>query len=90
MLEIRDLNVTFQTEDGPVYAVRGVDLDVAAGEVLGIVGESGSGKSVTMLATLGLLPQDGEGHRFGEVPGRGAHRAQAQGACSTSGARASR
>ena len=57
MLEIRDLNVTFQTEDGPVYAVRGVDLDVAAGEVLGIVGESGSGKSVTMLAMLGLLPR---------------------------------
>jgi oligopeptide/dipeptide ABC transporter ATP-binding protein len=57
VLEIRDLNVTFKTEDGPVYAVRGINLDVAAGEVLGIVGESGSGKSVTMLATLGLLPR---------------------------------
>ena len=57
VLQIRDLHVTFRTEDGPVYAVRGVDLDVAAGEVLGIVGESGSGKSVTMLALLGLLPR---------------------------------
>jgi len=57
VLEIRDLNVTFKTEDGPVYAVRGFDLDLDAGEVLGIVGESGSGKSVTMLAVLGLLPR---------------------------------
>ena len=36
--------------------MRGVDLTLAAGEVLGIVGESGSGKTVTMLAVLGLLP----------------------------------
>jgi peptide/nickel transport system ATP-binding protein len=57
VLEIRDLHVTFRTEDGPVYAVRGVDMEVSAGEVLGIVGESGSGKSVTMLAVLGLLPR---------------------------------
>src|SRR5262245_968123 len=57
VLQIRDLHVTFKTEDGPVYAVRGVDLDIAEGEVLGIVGESGSGKSVTMLSVLGLLPK---------------------------------
>ena len=57
VLELKDLNVTFKTEDGPVYAVRGVDLELRSGEVLGIVGESGSGKSVTMLATLGLLPR---------------------------------
>ena len=57
VLELRDLNVTFKTEDGPVYAVRGIDLDLNAGEVLGVVGESGSGKSVTMLAVLGLLPR---------------------------------
>jgi peptide/nickel transport system ATP-binding protein len=57
VLEIRDLAVTFKTEEGPVSAVRGLDLDLHAGEVLGIVGESGSGKSVTMLAVLGLLPK---------------------------------
>ena len=57
VLEIDDLHVTFKTEDGPVYAVRGVDLAVHEGETLGVVGESGSGKSVTMLAAMGLLPR---------------------------------
>jgi oligopeptide/dipeptide ABC transporter ATP-binding protein len=57
VLQIRNLDVSFKTEDGIVHAVRGLDLDLRAGEVLGIVGESGSGKSVTMLAVLGLLPK---------------------------------
>ena len=56
VLEITDLHVTFPTDEGPVYAVRGVDLAVYERESLGIVGESGSGKSVTMLAAMGLLP----------------------------------
>ncbi|NCU86485.1 MAG: ABC transporter ATP-binding protein, partial [Actinobacteria bacterium] len=56
VLEIRDLHVTFDTPSGPLEAVRGVDLDVSAGELLGVVGESGSGKSVSFLATMGLLP----------------------------------
>jgi peptide/nickel transport system ATP-binding protein len=41
---------------GALEAVRGVDLDVHAGEMMGVVGESGSGKSVTFLAAMGLLP----------------------------------
>jgi oligopeptide/dipeptide ABC transporter ATP-binding protein len=57
LLAIEDLQVTFPTEEGMVTAVRGVDLEVYEGETLGIVGESGSGKSVTMLATMGLLPR---------------------------------
>ncbi len=60
MLEITGLHVTFRTMDGPVSAVRGVDLTIDAGKVLGVVGESGSGKTVTMLATLGLLPASAE------------------------------
>ena len=58
VLEIRDLRVTFPTESGDVQAVRGVDVTVGAGEMLGVVGESGSGKSVTFLAAMGLLPKN--------------------------------
>ena len=56
ILQIRDLCVTFNTQVGELKAVRGIDVDVAAGEILGVVGESGSGKSVSFLAAMGLLP----------------------------------
>lgn len=56
LLEIRNLTVSFDTARGPFKAVDGIDLQVAAREVLAIVGESGSGKSVAMLAVMGLLP----------------------------------
>ena len=57
LLEIRGLDVEFRTMAGPVHAVNGVDLDVRAGEIVGLVGESGSGKSVTSRAVMGLLPR---------------------------------
>ena len=57
VLSLRDLTVEFDTEDGVVHAVTGVDWDLYQGEVLGIIGESGSGKSVSMLTVLGLIPR---------------------------------
>ncbi len=57
VLDIRDLEVTFATDRGPVKAVDQVSLEVAAGSVLAVVGESGSGKTVTAKTVLGLLPE---------------------------------
>ncbi len=57
LLSVRGLTVTFVGSGRAVPAVRGIDFDVHADEVLGIVGESGSGKSVTSLAISGLLDE---------------------------------
>ncbi|MEY3203631.1 MAG: hypothetical protein RLZZ629_915 [Actinomycetota bacterium] len=54
LLEIKDLKVTFPTDDGLVKAVDGVTISVAPGETVAIVGESGSGKTVTSLSVIGL------------------------------------
>jgi oligopeptide/dipeptide ABC transporter ATP-binding protein len=59
VLSVRGLTTYFDTEDGVVKAVDGVDLDVYRGEVLGLVGESGCGKSVTSLSIMRLVGMPG-------------------------------
>lgn len=56
VLRVQNMSVEFATEEGPVFAVRGLSYEVHPGEILAIVGESGSGKSVSSLAVIGLLP----------------------------------
>ncbi len=60
LLTIEQLQLCFNTPDGVVEAVRGVDLQLAAGETLAVVGESGAGKSQLFHAVMGLLPRNAQ------------------------------
>ncbi|TDL06436.1 ABC transporter ATP-binding protein [Mycolicibacterium obuense] len=60
LLQVRNLTVTFPTDTERVAAVRGLDYDVASGEVVALVGESGAGKSAGAMAVVGLLPEYAE------------------------------
>ena len=59
VLDVRGLEVVFDTESGPLKAVDGVSFSIGAGRTLGLVGESGCGKSVSALSILGLTPPPG-------------------------------
>jgi peptide/nickel transport system ATP-binding protein len=55
MLQVQNLFVEFETQNGPLEAVKGISFNLQRGETIGIVGESGSGKSITSLALMRLL-----------------------------------
>ena len=57
LLALRDLRVAYRTADGPLPAVRGVDLVIHEGEVVGVAGESGCGKSTLVSTVLRLQPK---------------------------------
>ena len=64
VLEVKDLEVTFDTDSGVVQVLHGVSFKVKKGKTLGLVGESGCGKSVTSMSIMGLLPKP-----YGQVVG---------------------
>src|SRR6266513_1347454 len=59
MIETHSLRRTFASRSGPVEAVAGVDLSVAAGEIFGFLGPNGAGKTTTLRMLATLLPPDG-------------------------------
>ncbi len=58
VLDIRNLSIAFDTEYGPVHAVRNVSFSVAGNKVVGVVGESGCGKTTVISAAMGLLAEN--------------------------------
>ena len=71
LLEVRDLRVTFRTDDGVVNAVNGLSYSVDSASTLGIVGESGSGKSVNALSIMRLIPMPPGRIEGGQITLRG-------------------
>ncbi|KAJ57090.1 hypothetical protein ACMU_00945 [Actibacterium mucosum KCTC 23349] len=71
LLEIEDLKVHFDLRQGRLHAVKGVNLSIKPGEVLGVVGESGSGKSLTARAILNLMPRSAQTSGSVRFRGRG-------------------
>ncbi|MCP1503832.1 peptide/nickel transport system ATP-binding protein [Curtobacterium herbarum] len=68
---IRDLHVSLERDGARSEVLRGIDLDIAPGEIVGLVGESGSGKSMLAMSLLGLLPDAARPEVTGEVTVQG-------------------
>ena len=64
ILDIKDLVIHYETDDGTVEAVNGLDIQLEYGKTLGLVGETGSGKTTTALSILRLVPDRRESSKM--------------------------
>ena len=71
ILDVKDLVIHYETDDGCVYAVNGLDLDLQEGETLGLVGETGAGKTTLARGIMGLVPDPPGRIRGGQIIYRG-------------------
>lgn len=67
LLEIKNLNLSFPSEDGELEVLGDVSLSIGEGKIVGVVGESGCGKTLTALSVMGLLPVPPARVNSGEV-----------------------
>ncbi len=67
LLKVEDLVIHFETEDGTVEAVNGINIELAKGRTLGLVGETGAGKTTTALSLLKLVPMPPGVVKFGRI-----------------------
>jgi ABC-2 type transport system ATP-binding protein len=81
-IQLRGLVKSFRGPDGPIRAVRGVDIEIAAGETVALLGPNGAGKSTTIDMLLGLLPPDeGSVSVFGRTPSAAVAHGDVGGCC---------
>jgi ABC-2 type transport system ATP-binding protein len=74
-IELRDLRKTYRTANGPIEAVRGIDVSIEPGETVALLGPNGAGKSTTIDMLLGLLrPDGGSVTLFGTPPAKAIER----------------
>ncbi len=67
ILDIKNLNIKYITDDNTVHAVNGINLELTKGETLGLVGETGAGKTTTALGIMNLLPEPVGKYSEGEI-----------------------
>ena len=71
ILEIKDLVIHYETDDGRVYALNGLELELREGETLGLVGETGAGKTTLARGVMGLVPDPPGRIKGGQILYRG-------------------